>query len=256
MEQPINSADFGKTAEDYLTHRAGFPDSFFEKVAAWLPVPGSRILDLGTGTGTLAQGLSDLGYDVTGIDISPEMIRAARQRPGAEQIKYQVASAEQLPFPDASMDLICAGQCWHWFVRAKVAVECRRVLKPGSALLIAHYDWLPLPDSLVARTEELIKSFNPAWQADGGCGVHSQWFRDMDLAGFQHLASFSYDEAAIYTPEAWRGRIRASAGVAASLPPDQVQEFDQALEALINTDFPQDELEIPHRVFAVCGFAR
>jgi hypothetical protein len=56
-----------------------------------------------------------------------------------------------------------------------------------------------------------------------------------------------------YTHEAWRGRIRASAEVAASLPAEQVEAFDQELAALLRERFPQDPIDIPHRVFAAVG---
>jgi hypothetical protein len=56
-----------------------------------------------------------------------------------------------------------------------------------------------------------------------------------------------------YTHEAWRGRIRASAEVAASLPAEQVEAFDQELAALLRERFPQDPIDIPHRVVAAVG---
>ncbi|HIG43666.1 MAG TPA: SAM-dependent methyltransferase, partial [Gammaproteobacteria bacterium] len=48
--KPIENADFGKTAGDYATHRAGFPDSFFEKVALdWdIGTRNQLIVDIGT----------------------------------------------------------------------------------------------------------------------------------------------------------------------------------------------------------------
>jgi predicted RNA methylase len=50
--------DFAKTAEDYRRHRAGFPGSFFDRLAAYgIGHVGQRVVDLGTGTGTLARGL-------------------------------------------------------------------------------------------------------------------------------------------------------------------------------------------------------
>jgi len=51
--------DFGKTASDYARHRAGFPDAFFERLFSDGTVrPGQSVLDLGTGTGTVARGLA------------------------------------------------------------------------------------------------------------------------------------------------------------------------------------------------------
>ncbi|MFF7893208.1 hypothetical protein ACFZDI_15180 [Streptomyces sp. NPDC007907] len=54
-----------------------------------------------------------------------------------------------------------------------------------------------------------------------------------------------------YPPEAWRGRIRASAGVGASLPPDQVQRFDDALGRVLRERFPGEVVQVPHRTWAV-----
>jgi hypothetical protein len=74
-------------------------------------------------------------------------------------------------------------------------------------------------------------------------------------AGFFDLETFSYDINAPYSPEAWRGRIRASAGVSASLPPAEVQTFDTALAELLAERFPGEKLLIPHRVFAIVARA-
>ncbi len=64
---------------------------------------------------------------------------------------------------------------------------------------------------------------------------------------------FSFDLPVYYSPKAWRGRIRASAGVAASLDAETVARFDAALAALLQTNFPGPQLLTPHRVFAVWG---
>ena len=54
-----------------------------------------------------------------------------------------------------------------------------------------------------------------------------------------------------YTPEAWRGRIRASAGVGGSLSPEKVARFDAELADLLATRYPGAKLALPHRVFAL-----
>jgi len=58
-----------------------------------------------------------------------------------------------------------------------------------------------------------------------------------------------------YGHEAWRGRIRASAGVAASLSPHAVSRFDTDLQQLLTARFPNDPLAVPHRVFALIARA-
>lgn len=71
------------------------------------------------------------------------------------------------------------------------------------------------------------------------------------IAGFHDIETFSFGIQVPYSHEAWRGRIRASAGVAASLSPEQVLHFDAELQSLLQEHFPVDPLSVPHRVFAV-----
>ena len=101
------------------------------------------------------------------------------------------------------------------------------------------------------RAEQLSLNHNPAWGMAGGSGLYPDWLADVALVGFQDIETFSFDLPAIYSHEAWRGRIRASAGVSASLPPERVKRFDADLRDLLVQRFPSDPLEIPHRVFAL-----
>lgn len=82
-------------------------------------------------------------------------------------------------------------------------------------------------------------------------GLYPAWLTDVAIAGFVEVETFSFDVRVPYTHESWRGRIRASAGVAASLGPGQVRGFDQDLERLLQNHFPEDPLRVPHRVFAL-----
>lgn len=246
--------DFGATAEDYGRHRAGFPDSLFERLGRLgIGVPDQEVVDLGTGTGTLARGFARRGCRVIGIDPAVPLLEQARGLDAAAGVRtdYQVGRAEATGLPSAGADVVAAGQCWHWFDRPAAAREAARILRPQGVLLIAHFDWIPLPGNLARVTEELIEAHNPGWKLGGGLGVHPWWLRDLGEAGYRQIESFSYDEDALYTPEAWRGRVRASAGVGASLGPESVAAFDRALADLLAERFPGQTLAVPHRVFAV-----
>jgi hypothetical protein len=85
--------------------------------------------------------------------------------------------------------------------------------------------------------------------------MYPLWTLDVAEAGFTGLETFSFDVDVSYSHEAWRGRIRASAGVAASLPPDAVANFDTELAALLDEDYPDEPLAIPHRVWALVARA-
>jgi ubiquinone/menaquinone biosynthesis C-methylase UbiE len=251
-------ADFGKTAQDYGRHRAGFPDEFFERLQKMTIVrPGMRALDLGTGTGTIARGLALRGCEVTGLDRSEPLMEQAREldRGAGVVVSYVVAPAEDTGLASASFDLITAGQCWHWFDRPRAAAESLRLLKSSGKIVIGHFDWIPMPGNVVDATEKLIEKHNPKWKMGGGVGIHPRWMADLMTAGFRKLETFSFDIDAIYTREAWRGRIRASAGVGASLTPEAVTAFDDELRALLTEKFPEDPLPVLHRTFAAIGTA-
>lgn len=146
-----------------------------------------------------------------------------------------------------------AGQCWHWFDRGLAAAEARRVLRPGGALLICHYDWMPLPGSVPHATEWLIEAHNPHWRMGRGSGFYPAWASDMALAGFRDIAFAGFDHEALYDRADWRGRIRASGGVGGAMGGEAVSRFDAELAALLDARFPADPLVVPHRVFAIWG---
>jgi SAM-dependent methyltransferase len=248
--------DFGRAAGDYARHRAGFPDSLWERLAPFgIGRTGQAVVDLGTGTGTLARGFARRGCAVVAIDPSAPLLDAARGLDAEAGVKvdYRVATAEETGLPDACADVVTAGQCWHWFDRARAAAEVARILRPAGRIVLAHFDWLPLRGNVVEATEELIASHNADWSFGGGLGLHPRWLRDLGEAGFRELETFSYDVDVPYSHEAWRGRIRASAGVGGSLPPAKVEAFDTAHAELLASRFPEDPLRVPHRVFAVIG---
>jgi SAM-dependent methyltransferase len=246
-------ADFGRTADDYARHRAGFPPSLFDRLGAYgIGAAGQTVVDLGTGTGSLARGFALRSCRVVGIDPADELLAQARRLDGVAgvTIEYRVATAEHTTLESGTADVVCAGQCWHWFDRAAAAREAARVLRDGGFIVIAHFDWIPLAGNVVDATERLIQRHNPAWKGGGGAGVHPRWLRDLGEAGYRAIESFSYDEPVAYAHADWRGRVRASAGIGASLAPEQVDAFDRELAALLAESFPAEPLDVPHRVFA------
>lgn len=104
---------------------------------------GDRVLDIGSGGGQLAIALKRVvsGLDVTGVDLAGSQVRRARRRAGrcGADVAFVQASALDLPFPDASFDLVYSVDCLkHWPDRDRGLRECVRVLKPGGLLFIAE----------------------------------------------------------------------------------------------------------------------
>lgn len=94
--------------------------------------PPQRVLDLGTGTGVAARGLTARwpGASVTGVDLSPEMVREAQARATGES--YLAADASALPFEDGAFDLVTQVNMIPFYD------ELARVTAPGGFVVLAY----------------------------------------------------------------------------------------------------------------------
>src|SRR4051794_3694538 len=112
-----------------------------EQRRAWLELlsrftEGSvrQVLDVGCGTGFLALRFAELGHDVTGVDLSPQMLGRAHQK--AEQagfdLDFRVGDASALDFDDEAYDIVAARHVvWNLPDPERGVAEWLRVLRPG-----------------------------------------------------------------------------------------------------------------------------
>lgn len=131
-----------------LTKIFGFTRPFYERALGDLDVDGvAAALDVGCGPGVLAATLAgrlSFGAVVHGIDLSEDQIVYARvHAAGAPAVtKYVVGSMDELPFVDASLDLVVSSMALHEAareVRPNAIREIARALKPGGRFLLV--DW-------------------------------------------------------------------------------------------------------------------
>ncbi len=103
--------------------------------------PHQRVLDLGCGTGTLIQYLLHLVPEAkfVGLDPSVEMLNIAKQKL-PDSVELRVGSANHLPFPNESFDVVISTNAFHYFRNPSQAIqEAKRILKPNGRLVIT--DW-------------------------------------------------------------------------------------------------------------------
>ena len=108
---------------------------------------GMRLLDVGCGPGSITRGLAErlAPGQVIGLDLSHETLAAARQDAAARDLanlQYEQGSVYDLPFPDASFDVVFAHQVLQHLREPGTALrEMLRVVRPGGLVAVRDVDW-------------------------------------------------------------------------------------------------------------------
>jgi len=146
---------FGTVAELYDCARPTYPAAVFDDLAELASLePGSRVLEIGPGTGKATVELARRGYVVTGIELSPELAAIARRDVPSAGI--EVGDFESWEPREAGFDAVVAFAAFHWIAPELRYAKPARLLQPGGALVVVHGP-LVLPeggDSFFAEVQE------------------------------------------------------------------------------------------------------
>jgi SAM-dependent methyltransferase len=129
-------ADFDRIA---LVSQEGWNHNthYHDFLLCQLPPRLGEALDLGCGTGAFARLRAGRAERVLGLDLSPQMVRLARERStGVPNVDYQVADATTWPFPRERFDCIASIATLHHLPLAETLAKMRDALKPGGTLLV------------------------------------------------------------------------------------------------------------------------
>jgi ubiquinone/menaquinone biosynthesis C-methylase UbiE len=224
---------FGSVAAAYTTS-VGHSDAAMLKRVIDMAQPrsGHRVLDIATGAGHTALTLAPYVAEVVAYDITPEMLEETARNAAARDLSNvttRQGTAERLPFPDCSFDIVTVRQAPHHFADIRAAVrEMARVVKAKGRILVI--------DTRAPESPELDRQFNFIEKLRDPSHVRawrpSEWRSMIEDAGLhileEHL-DFYTENGKPMDFDGWTARMKT--------PPPAVEElkeiFHSASAALV-----------------------
>ncbi|RZS90832.1 methyltransferase family protein [Motilibacter rhizosphaerae] len=150
------AATFDTMAEGYDAARPGYPDALFADLAGIAGLgPGSRVLEIGAGTGQATRGLLARGWRVRALEPGPALAAVLRRNLGDHPALEVVEATFEEDEPDEPVDLVVAATAWHWLDPATAYGRAATLLRPGGSLaVIATEHVLPADGDLFFRDVE------------------------------------------------------------------------------------------------------
>jgi ubiquinone/menaquinone biosynthesis C-methylase UbiE len=176
---------FGPVAQQYVTsaiHAHG--DDLARMVELARPRGDERLLDIATGGGHTALAFAPHVRAVVATDLTPRMLEAAEafiREQSATNISFEIADAEDLPFPDASFEIVTTRIAPHHFPDPQQYVhEVARVLRPGG-LFVLDDNMAPADPELDAFLNRFEQWRDPSHVRSHTIDEWSAWMEDAGL---------------------------------------------------------------------------
>jgi len=218
---------FGPAAGDYEAARPSYPAEAVELLERELGVgPGARVCDLAAGTGKLTRLLAATGADVVAVEPVPGMReQLLATTPGVE---VHDGTAEAIPLPDGSVDVVTVAQAFHWFRFEEALAEIARVLRPGGALAILfnqrdeRHDWVRAWNDAIEWHTRRISYYQ-----------RTDWTEVLTGGGFVDIAHAEVEWDQPMTRALVAARIRSVSYIAEE-PPEVQQEYVDRVLPLVD----------------------
>jgi SAM-dependent methyltransferase len=200
---------FSGRVEDYVKYRPHYPEiilSYLQDLYTF--GPGWVVADIGSGTGISTELFLRFGNAVIAVEPNREMRSKAEELlagyPGFVSVD---GTAEATGLENSSVDLIVAGQAFHWFDPVRTRMEFTRIARPGAVVALIWNERLILSD-FEREYEELILHFAGDYNA-----INHKNITDAQLGDFFHPRSFvlrSFGNEQRFDFDGLKGRLLSS----------------------------------------------
>jgi len=235
VSHPGSATAFEDLVDVYDAARPRYPRALYDA----LPDLAGDVLELGAGTGIATRELVARAGRLVSTDLGPRMLGRLHER--SPQVPVAVCRSEALPFADASFDVVCGAQMWHWVDVPAAAPEVLRVLRPGGALAVwwneVAADGLPWWDAQQDRLEAGNARYSRGYRARDYGAELSPYFSDV-----QHCTTTWERTLDWPTYEQW---LRSKSYVQAL---DDVEAFVEAERVSLAEAFPDGRIVEPFGV--------
>jgi SAM-dependent methyltransferase len=129
-------AIFSEDAERYDRARPGYPAALYDDLVGITGLgPGSRVLEIGCGTGQATLPLARLGCQIVAVELGAELAEVARRNLAAyPDVEVITSPFESWPLPSEPFDLVISATAFHWIDPAVRVVKSAEALRPGGVL--------------------------------------------------------------------------------------------------------------------------
>ncbi len=200
---------FSSRVENYVKYRPRYPQAVVEILREECGLlPEWTIADIGSGTGFSTELFLANGNPTFGVEPNGPMREAAESLlAGYPDFTSIDGTAEDTTLPDASVEMVVAGQAFHWFDRARTKQEFRRILKPGGWVVLMwneHRKGLPFLDAYQRMLEAHSPEYKVADHRDIDAGVIGEFFSPSTF----RVRTVEYEQA--FDFEGLKGRLLSS----------------------------------------------
>ena len=234
-----------------MRYRPSYPSAAIDLLKTRCRLSSAAVVaDIGSGTGILTELLLESGAQVIGVEPNDEMRAAAEARLGAEaRFRSVNGTAEATTLPPASIDLLVAGQAFHWFDVDQARREALRLLRSAGFAALLWNERPPEATAFLDDYEALLLRHSAEYSQIKASRADEASMRRF-LGGGMELATFPNQQT--FDFEGLRGRLMSSSYAPEPGDP-QHQPMMAGLQELFGRHQHRGQVVFPYRTLVYFG---